>query len=92
MTPSPTALEVYEISDISYSHISNLEEYIRIYFIEGKISFHSTQAFFKYSSILNFVQRLSVIASKNEEEFDFSLSNVAYGVKKSNTLDVFEEL
>ena len=28
VTPSPVALEVYEIYDISYSHIDDSEEYI----------------------------------------------------------------
>ena len=33
VTPSPAAIEVYEIYDISSSHISNQEEDIRIFFI-----------------------------------------------------------
>ena len=33
-----------------------------------------------------------MIASENEEEFDFSLSNVATGVQKSNNSDVLEEI
>ena len=41
---------------------------------------------------LNFVQNLPVIASKSEEEFDFSVSNVASGVKICNTLDILEEI
>ena len=48
------------------------------------------QTFFGYSSILNCVHSLPVIASKNEEEFDSSLSNVAIGVSTSNTLDFLE--
>ena len=38
------------------------------------------------------MQSLPVIASKNEEEFDFSLSKVAVGVHKSDTMDVLEEI
>ena len=41
---------------------------------------------------LNSVQNLQVIASKNEEEFDFSLSNVVAGVKICNNLDILEEI
>ena len=41
---------------------------------------------------LNSVQNLLVIASKSEEEFDFSLSNVVAGVKICNTLDILEEI
>ena len=37
---------------------------------------------------LNSVQNLPVIASKSEEEFDFSPSNTVVGVKISNTLDI----
>ena len=33
-----------------------------------------------------------MIALKDAEEFDFSLSNVVVGVSKSNTLDVLEEI
>ena len=44
------------------------------------------------SFILNFVQILPVIVSENEEEFYFSLSNVVVGLKKSNTLDILEEI
>ena len=40
------------------------------------------QTFSSDSSILNSVQSLSVTASENEEEFDFSLSNVVVGVEK----------
>ena len=49
------------------------------------------QKFSSYSSVLNSVHSLQVIVSKNEEEFDFSISNVVVGVQKSNTLDVLEE-
>ena len=38
------------------------------------------------------MQILPVIASENEEEFDFSLSNVVVSVKKSNALDILEEI
>ena len=41
---------------------------------------------------LNFVQNLLVIASKSEEEFDFSLYNVNVGVKICNKLDILEEI
>ena len=41
---------------------------------------------------LNYVQNLPVIASKSEEEFDFSLSNVASGVQICNTLDILEKI
>ena len=41
VTPSLVAPKVYEISDISSSHMDDLEEYIRISIIEEKISFHS---------------------------------------------------
>ena len=84
MTPSPTAPEVYEIYDISSSHIVDPEEYIQIYFIEEKLSFHYMQTFSSDSSTLNFVQSLPVIASENKKEFDFSISNVIVGVKKSS--------
>ena len=41
---------------------------------------------------LNSVQNLPVIASKSEEEFDFSLSNVTTGVQICNILDILEEI
>ena len=41
-------------------------------------------------SILNYVHSLPVIASENEEEFDFSISNDVAGVQKSNNLDILE--
>ena len=73
-------MEVYEIFDISFSHTADTEEDIWIYDIEEKISFHSTQAFSSDCSILNYVQSLSMFASENDEEFDFSHSNVVVGV------------
>ena len=39
---------------------------------------------------LNSMQNLLVIASKSEEEFEFSLSNVASGVKICKKLDILE--
>ena len=42
-------------------------------------------------SPLNFVQNLLVIASESEEEFDLSPSNVAVGVKISNTLSIWKK-
>ena len=41
---------------------------------------------------LNYVQNLLVIASESEENFDFSPSNVATGVKICDTLDILEEI
>ena len=79
---------MYEIFAISSPHMDDLEEDIQISIIEEKLSFHSTHAFSSDPSILNYVQSLPVIASENEEEFDFSLSNIVVGVKKSNTLYV----
>ena len=38
------------------------------------------------------MQNLPVIASESEEKFDFSLPNVAAGVKICNTLDILEEI
>ena len=40
----------------------------------------------------NSMQHLPVNASKSEEEFDFSLSNVAAGVQICNTLDILEKI
>ena len=74
MNPSPAAPEVYEISDISSSHMDDPKEEIWIFDIEEKLSFHSMQTF-SSDSLLNYVQSLLVIASENEEEFNFSLSN-----------------
>ena len=65
MTPSPVAPEVYEIYDISSSHMADMEEYIQISEIEEQISFHSMQTF-SIDSLLNSVQKFPVIASKNE--------------------------
>ena len=69
VTPSPNALEVYEIYDISSSHKVDLEEDIRIYVIEGKLSFHSMQKFSSDSSISNYVHSLPVIISDYGGEF-----------------------
>ena len=63
VTPSPAAPEVYEIYDISYSHMDDPAEYIQIYFIEEKIPFHSVQKFSSDSSNFNFVHSLPVIVS-----------------------------
>ena len=41
---------------------------------------------------LNSVQNLPVIASESEENFDFSPSNVAAGVKICKNLDILEEI
>ena len=79
MTPSPAAPEVYEIYDISSSHMADTEEDIWISDIEEKISFHSMQTL-SSDSPLNSVKHLRAIASKSEEEFDFSPSNVVVGV------------
>ena len=43
-------------------------------------------------SPLHFVQKFPVIASETEEEFDFSPSNVAFGVQISNALDILEKI
>ena len=45
---------------------------------------------FSSDSLLNSMQSLPVIASENEEEIDFSPSNVVVGVLISNTLDNLE--
>ena len=50
------------------------------------------QTFSSDSFILNYVQSLRVIVSENEKEFDFSISNVVFGVEKSNALDILEEI
>ena len=47
---------------------------------------------FSSDSPLNSMQNLLVIASKSEEEFDFSPSNVALGVNISNRLDILEKV
>ena len=88
VTPSPDASEVYEISNISYSHMDETGEDIRISDIQEKYCCTSMQTF-TGDFPLNSVQNLRVIASKYEEEFDFSISNVAAGVKICNTLDIF---
>ena len=89
VTPSVTAPEVYDISNISSSHIAEIEEDSRISDIEEKYCCTSMQTFTDYFP-LNFVQNLLVIASKREEEFDFSLYNVDVGVKICNNLDILE--
>ena len=90
MTPSPSAPKVYEIYDISYSHMDDLGEDIRISIIEEKISFHSMQKFYSDSSILKYVHSLPMIVSENEEEFDFSISNDISSVHISNTMYILE--
>ena len=91
VTPSPDAPEVHEISDISSSHIVETEEYIWISDIEEKFCCTSMQTFTGVFP-LNCVQNSPVIASKSEEKFDFSPSNVAAGVKICDTLDILEEI
>ena len=92
MILSPAAPEVYEIYDISYSHMDDPEEDMQISVIEEKLSFHSRQKFFSDSSILNSMHSLPMIVSENKEEFDFSISNDVAGVNISNTLDVLVEI
>ena len=41
---------------------------------------------------LNYVQNFPIIASKTEEKFDFSPSNVAPSVKICDKLDILEEI
>ena len=84
MTPSPDAPEVHEISDISSSHIAEIEEDIQIFDIEEKCCYTSMQTFTGDFS-LNSVQNLPVIASESEEKFDFSSANVAAGVQICKT-------
>ena len=84
MTPSPDALKVHEISDISSPHIVETEEDIRISDIEEKYYCTSMQTFTD-DFPLNSVQNLLVIASESEEKFDFSSSNVASGVQICKT-------
>ena len=48
------------------------------------------QTFSNDSSILNFVQSLSVIAFENEEEFDFSITNGVASVHIRNNMDILE--
>ena len=90
MTPFLVAPKFYEIYDISYSHLDDIEENIRISDIEEKHCCTSMQTF-SSDSPLNYVQNFPVIASKSEEEFDFSPSNVAAGVKICNNLDILEK-
>ena len=70
VTPSPVASKVYEISDMSYYHMYDIEEDIQISVTEEKLSFHSMETFSSDSSILNYVHSLPVIVSENKEEFD----------------------
>ena len=91
MTTSPDASEVHEIFDISYSHIAEIEEGIRISEIKEKFCCTSMQTF-TGDFPLNSVQNLPVITSESEEKFDFYPSNVAAGVKICDTLDIFEEI
>ena len=91
MTPSLDAPEVCAISDISSPDMDETEEYIQISNIEEK---HCCTSMLTFTSdfSLNSVQNFPVIASESEEKFDFSLSNVASGVKMCNTLDILEEI
>ena len=89
MTPSPDALEVCEIYDISSPHMDEIEEYILISDIEEKHCCTSMQTF-TIDFPLNSVQKFPVTASGSEEKFDFSPSNVSYGVKICDTLDILE--
>ena len=86
VTPSPADPKVYEIFDISYSHIVDPEEDIWNSIVEEKISFSID------SCILNYVQSLLVKAQGGEEKFDSSLSNHVVSVHKSDTLGVLEEI
>ena len=70
MTPSPDAPKVYEIFDISYPHMAETKEDIRISDIEEKYCYTSMQTFIG-DFPLNSVQNLPVIASENEEKFVF---------------------
>ena len=92
MTPSPFPLEIYEIYDISYSHIADPEEDIRHSVIEENLSFHSTHTVSSDSSILNYMQSFPGKAQRAEEKFSSFLSNHVVGVKKSDTLDALEEI
>ena len=90
MTPSPTAPEVYEISDILSPHMADPKEDIQISIVEENLSFHSMQKFSSDSSIINYVHSLPVIAPGKGEEFDFFVSNDVAGVNISNYLDILE--
>ena len=61
------------------SHIAETNEDIRISDIEEKYCCTSMQTF-TGDFPLNYVQNFLVIASKSEEEFDFSPSNVVSSV------------
>ena len=63
VTPYPTAIEVYEISDISSPHMTDPEEDIEIYVCGEKHSSYSLQNF--SSNSLNFVHSLPVIVLEN---------------------------
>ena len=63
VTPSPDAPEVHEISDISYSHIYETKEDIRISYIEEKHCCTSIQTF-TGDFPLNSVQNLPIIVVK----------------------------
>ena len=84
VTPSLAAPEVSEISDISSPHMADPEEdiCISIFLWKNLLPFFAKIQVSVFS-ILNFVHSLSVIVSKNEEEFDLSLSNDVDGVHKS---------
>ena len=69
--------------------MDEIEEDMWIFDIEEKYSCTSMQTFTD-DFPLNYVQNFPVIASKSEEEFAFSLSNVADGVQICNTLDSLE--
>ena len=88
MTPSPVAPKVFDMYDISYSHMADPEEEIRISVFDEKLSFYSLQKF--SSDSLNFVHSLPVIVSEKEEEFDLSISNDVVGVQISNNMDIME--
>ena len=88
VTPSPSALEVYDIPNISPPHIDDIEEDIWIYVFEEKHFSYSLQKF--SSNSLNFVHSLPMTVSETVEEFDFSIYNNVSGVKISNTTDIME--
>ena len=91
MTASPTAPKIYEIFDISYSHMADLEEEIWNSDNEEKLCCTSKQTF-SSDSPLNSMQKFPMTALENEEEFDFSPYNVAAGVKICDNLDILEEI
>ena len=87
VNPSPTAPELYEISDISSPHMDDLEEDIWISVFEEKHSY-SLQKF--SSDSLNFVHSLPVTVLEKVEEFELSISNNVAGVQIGNTMDIME--